>query len=180
MSGASTDTGGNVGGEDHIDRAVAELPLQPRKSAADEIVEGLPIVPQVHFPHLETHQIDHVGNELRHLPRLGIDGPGEFRVLLGVRPLDRVAESAARLGDRRERSAQVVRNGREQGIAQTFRFDRDASRLGLFGPFRPFDRQRDLPGKRLEQLTLFREQQAAPLGGLHGEHSEGLLRPLER
>ena len=37
---------------------------------------------------------------------------------------------------------------------------------------RAFDRESDLPGKGLEQMLLFWQQQPAPLPRLYGQHAE--------
>ena len=73
-----------------------------------------------------------------------------------------------------------MRDRRQQGIAQTFRFHGDTCGRGLFGPLCALDRERNLAGKGLEEMALFGEQQAAALGRLNGEHTECLVRARER
>jgi hypothetical protein len=104
----------------------------------------------------------------------------EPRAGVGVRLHFRIVERVARRHDRRERRAQVMRDGGEQRIAQALGLHRDARRLGLVGPPRPLDGERDLAGERLQEMALLRQEQAAALGGLHGQHAQRLLRAVER
>ena len=85
-----------------------------------------------------------------------------------------LGERAARARDDRQRRAQIVRDRREQRIAQALGFGRDARRFGLLGQLRALHREPELSGKRFEQMTLLGQQDAPPVRRQHGEHAEPL------
>src|SRR5271168_3645765 len=101
--------GWQPGRQGNIDRVLAEATLESPERGIYECFDALPIAVQVHSTDLEAHQIEYVGDELGHFPRLGGNCSGELCTRFGISSRVRVNERAARLRDRRQRSAQVAR-----------------------------------------------------------------------
>ncbi len=89
-------------------------------------------------------------------------------------------QRAGRARDHRQWRAQVVRDRREQRVAQALALRRDARRRRLFAQGRSFPGQRNLSGERLEQVPLLGQQDAPPVRRQHAEHAERPPRAAQR
>ena len=75
-----------------------------------------------------------------------------------------IAERAACTRDHRERGAQVVRDGGEEGIAKPLRFRSDARLFGLILQAGALQCERNLGRKRLDQVPLLGQAAACAVG----------------
>ncbi len=61
-----------IRGQMHLDAVAGELVAVGAERAADQVIERLPVAPQHHLARFEAHQVENVGDQLRHLARLGL------------------------------------------------------------------------------------------------------------
>ena len=111
--------------------------------------------------------------------RLSMDSASRRR-LSGSSTACGIRKCAAGAGDHRERRAQVVRDRRQQCVAQALGLGLDPRRFRACGELDALERQRDLAGKSLEQVALLGKQHAAPVGRLHCEHAQCRVRAQQR
>ena len=87
--------------------------------------QRLPVLSQADLAGFEAHQVQHVRDQLGHLPCLGLDGARQRRPCRRIEGVAVFGQGAARAGHHRQRRAQVRGDGGQQGVAQALPFGRN-------------------------------------------------------
>ena len=145
---------------------VREALVDALQRRADEIVERLPVAPQRDLAGLEAHQVEHIRDELRHLPRLVFDRARQAHARGFVESARHAPASVLpRPPSPRAACADRARSKRASVLRRLSVSRRDARRFGLLRQPRALEREPDLPGEGFEQVPLLGQQHAPRIRG---------------
>ncbi|SQE13500.1 hypothetical protein BP312_01351 [Bordetella pertussis] len=157
------------------DGAILQRGVHGRQGRAHQFLDRLPLAPQRRIVALQPRHVQQVDDQRVHAPRLVLHGGHGFergRRHGGGRALQGLGH-AEQAGQRR---AQIVRDRRQQGVAQAFGFDTEQRLLGDFHIVQPFDGDGDQGGVGVELAARRRravERRAGVVQGQHAAHPHG-------
>ncbi|KEH09535.1 hypothetical protein GY14_12305 [Delftia tsuruhatensis] len=145
--------GGHVGTHGMLVQARAHL----AQRAADHFIQRQPFALQVHAALLQARHVQQVLHQSLH--GLGLDADLLQHVGCAARR-HMALRGLGRAQDGGQRRAQVVRDGRQQGVAHALALHGDLGLLGHGHEVLTLQRQRHLAGTRLQQALLLGHLQA--------------------
>ena len=145
-----------------------------------ELVERIQVEARLDRPGLEPHQIEQRGDALAHVRRL-LAHRARQRPPIGIAQRIEIAgERGGAAGDGGQRRAQVMRDRRQQRVADRFGLGAYLGRLRVGGEIGALQCQSDLGRECLEQPVLLRQGDAPRILRQHREHAERALAAGER
>ncbi|SVK52776.1 Uncharacterised protein [Acinetobacter baumannii] len=158
---------------------LAEQRLQHVQRGADDLFQRLPLFTQAKTAGLDARHIQQVVHQPGGAQHLLTDLAGLGGVIGAFGR--QIQRENFRLAEQHgQRGAQIVRQRRQQRVAQLFAF---GVQLGFFGAARqvqPFQRAGDQHCEGLQQPLLFRHHQLAQVVGFDRQQAEGLFGGIER
>ena len=149
------------------------------QGAADDFLDRLPLAIELHGAALDARHVEQVRHQHAQAHRFLAQRIGHG-ALCGRERRRRMRQPFGLCHQRGEGGAQVMRERRQQGIAQTLGLHLDQGFLRNLDVVHPFERDRCQRREGVEQLPLFRHQQEARILGLHRQHTPGSHRCDQR
>ena len=148
-----------VGGQVDVDTAIAETLLHADQRAADHLFQGLPVLSNPDAAGLEPRHLEQVLHQAVQAVGLLVNRLRELASRRGVEARLLLDQSAGRAGDGRQRGAEIVGDGAEQGVPESLRLGAEVRLLSLVHQRHALDREGGLGGEGLEEMELLRRCQ---------------------
>ncbi|EWS54666.1 hypothetical protein X551_02511 [Methylibium sp. T29] len=144
--------------------------------ATHHLLDRLPLPVELHRAALQSRHVEQLADHRVQAPRLRAECPRHL-LRLALRAVDQGVGQAV---ERRQRRAQVVRQRRQQRVAQALRLDLDRRLLRHLDVVHALQGDRGQHRKGLELAALLGDQQQPRLRGLQRQHAARAHRRLQR